>query len=100
VALLAVAASATCVPLNPSCSADELAFYLADARASAVMVSANVDSPVRQLARQRGIPLIELSAQGNGVAGLITVTGDAARGATPARWWGSSRTQPRSGMDS
>ena len=79
VALLAVAASATCVPLNPSCSADELAFYLADARASAVMVSANVDSPVRRVARQGGIPILELDAQGNGTAGLITVTGDAAR---------------------
>ena len=79
VALLAVAASATCVPLNPSCSADELAFYLADARASAVMVSANVDSPVRRLARQGGIPILELGAQGNGTAGLITLTGDVAR---------------------
>jgi len=31
VALVAVAASATCIPLNPSYSVDEFAFYLADA---------------------------------------------------------------------
>ena len=79
VALLAVAASATCVPLNASCSADEFSFYLADARASAVIVSANVDSPVRRLARQGGIPILELGARGNGTAGLITLTGDVAR---------------------
>ena len=79
VALLAVAASATCIPLNPSYSVDEFAFYLADARANAVMVSVDIDSPVRLSARQRGIPIIELSAQQNGTAGLIALTGDAPR---------------------
>lgn len=58
--VLATSCAATCAPLNPAYRASEFDFYLADLRASAVLVQHAVESPVRDVARARGIPVIEV----------------------------------------
>jgi acyl-CoA synthetase (AMP-forming)/AMP-acid ligase II/aryl carrier-like protein len=77
VAFLAVAASATCAPLNPAYSADEFAVYLADLRAKALIVQAGVPSPARTVSRRMGLCVIELAPMLEAEAGLFTLTGDA-----------------------
>ena len=61
VAFLAVAAGATCAPLNPAYSANEFDFYLADLHAQALIVQAGMDSPARAVAQAHGLQIIELS---------------------------------------
>jgi len=61
VAFLGVASAATCAPLNPTYAAAEFDFYLDDLEARAVIVPANWDSPVREVAEKRGIRVIELT---------------------------------------
>lgn len=73
-AFLAVTACATSAPLNPAYRAAEFEFYLNDLNAKAVIVEANLDSPVREVATQRGIPLIELQPDPT-TAGLFTLAG-------------------------
>src|SRR2546426_6473794 len=55
VAFLAVAASTTCIPLNPASSANELAFYLTELRAQTLMIQAGMDSPARAIAHAHGL---------------------------------------------
>ena len=74
-AFLAVAAGATCAPLNPAYSADELAFYLADLRATALIIQADMESPARAIAQACGIAIIELLPALAAEAGLFTLTG-------------------------
>ncbi|HYE92758.1 MAG TPA: AMP-binding protein [Terriglobales bacterium] len=61
VAFLGVASTAACAPLNPGYTAAELAFYLDDLSARAVIVPAGMDSPVRDVARARGVPVLDLT---------------------------------------
>ncbi len=72
--VLATSCAATCAPLNPAYRASEFDFYLADLRASAVLVQHAVESPVRDVARARGIPVIEvlpcLKAEAGGVPAI------------------------------
>ena len=76
VAFLAVAAGATCAPLNPAYGADESASYLAQLHAKALIVQADLDTPARHIARASGLPLIELSPRPEAAAGLFTLTGE------------------------
>ena len=77
VAFLAVAAGATCAPLNPAHSADELASYLAQLKAQALIVQADMDAPARADCAVRCIlSLIELWPRGEAEAGLFTLTGE------------------------
>jgi acyl-CoA synthetase (AMP-forming)/AMP-acid ligase II len=76
-AFLSVACAATTAPLNPSYRSDEFDFYLGDLGAKALIVQAGVDTPAREIAEARGIPIIELVAE-SGPAGdfrLITPPG-------------------------
>jgi acyl-CoA synthetase (AMP-forming)/AMP-acid ligase II/acyl carrier protein len=61
VALIAVAAGAVCVPLNPGFTADEWRRYFGDLRVSALLTRADMDSASREVAHTLGIPVIELS---------------------------------------
>lgn len=77
VAFVAVAAGATCAPLNPAYRSREFDFYLADLRAKALIIWSEIDSPARDVARQRGVPIIELKPEREvpaGVFRLISVT--------------------------
>lgn len=78
-AILTVAASATCAPVNPAFGVEELEAYFADLRPRAVMTQAGIDSPARRVALSRGLPVIELSPAIDAEAGLFTLTGDKAR---------------------
>jgi acyl-CoA synthetase (AMP-forming)/AMP-acid ligase II len=75
-AILAAAASAVCVPMNPVYQAEELDRYFAALRPRALITQAGIDSPARRVARSRGMHVIELSAVLDAEAGLFTLTGD------------------------
>ena len=61
VAILTVAASAVCAPMNPAYGAEELERYFADLRPRALITQAGIDSPARRVALSRGVRVIELS---------------------------------------
>ena len=82
VAILAVAASATCAPMNPAYGTEELDRYFADLRPRALITQAGIDSPARRVALSRGIRVIELSTALDAEAGLFTLTGD--QGSVPS----------------
>jgi len=70
-AILALAGSATCAPLNPWYRADEFDFCLSTLGATAIIVEADIDSPAREAAREYGIPVIELVPDRRAEAGLF-----------------------------
>ena len=63
VAVLAVATSAVCVPLNPSFTADEWQRYFGDLQVTALLTRADMDSASRGVAHSLGLPVIDLSPQ-------------------------------------
>ena len=76
VAFVAIAASATCAPLNPSYRERELDFYLSDLDAKALVILAGLDSPARAVAQHLGIVVIELMPDPQAEAGIFTLTGE------------------------
>jgi non-ribosomal peptide synthetase component F len=76
VAILTVAASAACAPMNPAYGAEELDRYFGDLRPRALITHAGIDSPARRVALSRGVRVIELSTAFDAEAGLFTLTGD------------------------
>src|SRR5262245_17990292 len=81
-AFISVASTATCAPLNPSYRADEFEFYLSDLRASAVMVDALLDSPVRDVAKKLGIDILDVQRETQTPAGCFTLRSNQSRGGT------------------
>jgi acyl-CoA synthetase (AMP-forming)/AMP-acid ligase II len=73
VTFLGVIAGAACAPLNPSYVKHEFDFYLADINARALIVQAGSDSPAREAAREKGIPVIELVPAERDAAGVFTL---------------------------
>ena len=61
-AFLGVSAFSICAPLNPQYGVKELEFYLSDLNAAAVIVPTSSDSPVRGLAANSGIRVLDLEA--------------------------------------
>jgi len=61
VAFLAVSACAASAPLNPGYRESELDFYLSDLEPRALVLRAGDDSPARDVARARRIPVVELA---------------------------------------
>jgi acyl-CoA synthetase (AMP-forming)/AMP-acid ligase II/acyl carrier protein len=74
-AFLAVVAGFTCAPLNPLYRRNELEFYLADMRASAIIIPRDVEQYVPAAARSLDIPAITLMADGT-VAGAFSLAGE------------------------
>ena len=72
---LGIAAYATCAPLNPSCSRDQFEFYLRDLRARAIVLPAAADLPVREVAEQLGLSIMELEPASQQLAGAFTLRG-------------------------
>ena len=58
---LTIAAGASSAPLNPGYSRGEFDFYPSDLEARALVLMKGGDSPAREVARERQIPIIELS---------------------------------------
>jgi acyl-coenzyme A synthetase/AMP-(fatty) acid ligase len=76
VSFLAVAAGATCAPLNPAYQVKEYDFFLSDLNPKALILWSGMDSPARVVARQRDIPIIELSPVSEAEAGVFALAGD------------------------
>jgi amino acid adenylation domain-containing protein len=75
-ACVAVAAHATCVPLNPDYSASELDAYLASVRPRACIIQTGLVSPARAVAQTHGLGVIELSPVHAAEAGIFTLMGE------------------------
>jgi len=75
VAFVAVAAGATCAPLNPSYRVNELDFYISDLKAKALIIGSKMDSPAREVAQKYHIPVIELTPNVEAEAGVFELTG-------------------------
>ena len=73
VAFLAIAAGATCAPLNPACRANEFDLYFSDLDAKALIVQAGSDCAAIAVARKRGIPVITLLPMSEAEAGVFTL---------------------------
>jgi acyl-CoA synthetase (AMP-forming)/AMP-acid ligase II/acyl carrier protein len=76
VAILVVAASATCAPVNPAYGAEEFERYFTDLRTRALIVQVSIPSPARTVALSRGMRIIELSPTLDAHAGLFTLQSD------------------------
>jgi acyl-CoA synthetase (AMP-forming)/AMP-acid ligase II len=76
VAILAVAASAACAPMNQAYGSEELCRYFAALRPRALITQAGIDSPARHAALALGIRVIGLSTGPDPEAGLFTLTGE------------------------
>ena len=59
-AFLGVASGAACAPFNPAFQAAELRFFLKDTQACAVVVDRATDGPIRTVAPELGLEIIEL----------------------------------------
>ena len=77
-AFVAVAGAASTAPLNPAYREDEFDFYLADLNAKALVVMQGVETPARAVAERRGITVLELVADPDGLAGAFTLSGGTA----------------------
>jgi acyl-CoA synthetase (AMP-forming)/AMP-acid ligase II len=75
VAFLAVACGAVAAPLNPAYGPSEFEFHLSDLRAGALLVEAGVSSTAREVARERGISIIEIVPKPAEAAGLFCFQG-------------------------
>jgi acyl-CoA synthetase (AMP-forming)/AMP-acid ligase II/acyl carrier protein len=76
VAILAVAVSATCAPMNPAYQSDEVERYFSDLRPCALITQAAIDSAARRAALSRGVRVIDLSPALDVAAGLFTLVGN------------------------
>jgi acyl-CoA synthetase (AMP-forming)/AMP-acid ligase II len=77
-AFLGVAAAATACPLNPAFREEEFAFYLADLRASALLVERGSTSVAVEVARRLGIRVLEASTTGDTAGAIAIVAADGA----------------------
>jgi len=83
---IAVASCSTSAPLNPAYRAEEFDFYLSDLNARALIVEKGVESPARQVALNRGIPIIELTRELNAPAGVFSLEGESGLAASANEW--------------
>jgi acyl-CoA synthetase (AMP-forming)/AMP-acid ligase II/acyl carrier protein len=79
VAIIAVAASAVCVPLNPCFTEDEWRRYFAEIGAAALLTRADVNSTSRGVAQTLGIPVIEVWRGLRHSAGVLSIEGQKKR---------------------
>ena len=70
---LAVSAAAAAAPLNPAYKREEFEFYLTDLEAKALVIEAGLESVARDVARQRGIPVINVVPGTGGIAGVFSL---------------------------
>lgn len=76
VAFAGVGSGATCAPLNPAYRFEEFDFYLSDLNAKALIMDRGLDSPAREVAHKRNIPIIELAAAADAEEGRFTLSGE------------------------
>ncbi len=76
-AFVSVAVAATTAPLNPGYRDEELAFYLSDIGAKAILVGAEENGPAVAVAERQGIAVFRLLPDSGGPAGGFTIAGAA-----------------------
>jgi len=76
---LGVLAGATVAPLNPEYKAAEFEFYLESLGAKLLITQAGLGSPARTVAAAKKIPILELAATPDPIAGVFLLTGDSGR---------------------
>ncbi|HEX7296891.1 MAG TPA: non-ribosomal peptide synthetase [Pyrinomonadaceae bacterium] len=72
-AFMAVASCATAVPLNPAYRGEEFKFYLSRLNAKALIVNAEGQTEVKELAQSLGLSIIELVPQQQAEAGIFSL---------------------------
>jgi oxalate---CoA ligase len=82
-AFIAIAAGATTAPLNPAYRTEEFDFYLSDLNAKALVIAEGMESPARDIAGARNIPIVELTP-GDGPAGSFALRARENLSGTPA----------------
>ena len=75
VAMVAVAAGAVCVPLNPGFTYDEYERYFGELHLAALLEHADPTSASRRAAHTLGIPIIELVTRPHDGAGAFNIVG-------------------------
>lgn len=70
-AFLSAASTAACAPLNPAYRREEFEFYMSDLGVRALIVHRELDTPVRDVAGELGVPIVELVPSRNGPAGVF-----------------------------
>ncbi|WP_354268417.1 AMP-binding protein [Bradyrhizobium japonicum] len=81
VAMIALAAGAVCVPLNPDFTYDEYKRYFAELRLAALLAHPDPTSACRRAASSLGIPIIELVTRARDRAGAFNLVGQRPQGA-------------------
>lgn len=76
IALLAVSSGATSIPLNPAYQAPEFDYYLSDLKPQLIIVQSGIESPVRDVARTKGIQILELVPTPNLGKTIFQLSGD------------------------
>jgi acyl-CoA synthetase (AMP-forming)/AMP-acid ligase II len=75
---LSVARVVTCAPLNPAYKESELDFYFDDLAPTALIIDPALPSAAGDIARARGIPVLELHSEPTWPAGRFELSPDAA----------------------
>jgi oxalate---CoA ligase len=70
-ALFGIVGCATAVPLNPRNTAKEFQDQLHDRRVQAVIIQKNLQSPVRDVAKQLDLPVFDLVTDDEGLTGMV-----------------------------
>jgi acyl-CoA synthetase (AMP-forming)/AMP-acid ligase II/acetyltransferase-like isoleucine patch superfamily enzyme/acyl carrier protein len=74
VAFLAITACTTCAPLNPAYRANEFDFFISDLRPKALLIHADLDSAVRDVAAALGITVIDVQPRSDAAAGVFDLS--------------------------
>ena len=82
---VAVACGATTAPLNAAYRADEFEFYLSDLKAKALVIQDGMESPARDVAAKRNIPIVALVPNAQGPAGDFTLRPEKPLTGTPQK---------------
>lgn len=86
-AFLGATAAGTCAPLNPMYGRTELDFFLGDLVPQLLLVDKGLDTPARDAARARGIPVVELGNADGAISGGVTLDGQVPDGVlSPPPW--------------
>ena len=70
---VAIASGATTAPLNAAYRGEEFEFYLSDLNAKALVILEGMESPSREVAGKRNIPIVALVPNASGPAGDFTL---------------------------
>jgi oxalate---CoA ligase len=87
---IALASAVTAAPLNPTYTEAEFEFYLTDLNAKAIVLGAGLASPARDIARRKGIDIIELHPRADVAAGCFDLDFGGMRPGANANFAGDS----------